>query len=205
MKGTFITFEGPEGSGKTTLIARLAQAAKEDFGEVLLTREPGDGPVGPSIRKLLLEDASLDPWTETFLFLADRAQHCRDVIQPALSRGALVLCDRFADSTLAYQGYGRGLNIELLRQLNEIAKGEIHPDLTFLLDLDPSIGLERLGAKNRLDREPIEFHRAVREGFLAESRREPNRYRILDASLPADEVFRAAWQEMRRRFEPTRL
>lgn len=205
MKGVFITLEGPEGSGKTTLISRLAQAAQGDFDEVLVTREPGDGPAGPSIRKVLLEGSSLDPWTETFLFLADRAQHCREVIRPALGRGALVLCDRFADSTLAYQGYARGLNIEVLRQLNDLATGEVRPDLTLLLDLDPSVGLNRLGAKDRLDQEPIEFHRAVREGFLAESRRDPGRYRVLDASLSADEVFQAALQEMRRLFEPTRL
>ncbi|MGI8924607.1 MAG: dTMP kinase [Fimbriimonadales bacterium] len=184
MSGRFITLEGPEGAGKSTLAAALA----EKVPNVLLTREPGEGPVGPKIREALLHGGELDAWTEVFLFLADRRQHVETVIRPALDRGKTVICDRYADSTVVYQGYGRDLPVDLLRKLNRIATSGLAPDLTFLLDLPVDVGLARITDRDRLDREPLEFHERIREGFLMEAKRNPERWRVLDASLPADDL-----------------
>jgi dTMP kinase len=192
-RGKFITLEGPDGSGKTTLSRALATKLEQIGISVVLTREPGDGPVGPAIREVLLSGSSIDAWTEAFLFLADRRQHCNSVIYPALDLGKWVICDRFADSTIVYQGYGRGLDIERLRDLNDIATMGRVPDVTLLLDLAPQMGLARLLQKNRLDEEPIEFHERVRKGFLNEAARAPERWVVLDASLPIEQVIRDAW------------
>jgi len=194
----FITFEGPEGGGKSTLLRTLAARLESEGREVVCTREPGAGDLGGEIRKWLLESESLDERAELFLFLADRSQHWSRLVEPALARGAVVLCDRHADSTLVYQGYARGHDIELLRQLNALATQGNAPALTFLLDLDPATGLSRAKG-DRLDREPLEFHQRVREGFLAESQRDPARWVILDASTPADQVAERAWQELMKR------
>lgn len=195
MRGKFISFEGPEGAGKSTLIRELADWI---HGPHLVTREPGDGPSGSMIRAALLDGGDLDAWTETFLFLADRSQHVKNVIEPALHSGQTVLCDRYSDSTVVYQGYGRGLNLEQLRELNALATGELEPDLTFLLDIDPEIGLSRLENKDRLDREPIEFHRQIRAGFLTEAARDPHRWVVLDASETQDEVLQRAKNALNR-------
>lgn len=184
----FVTFEGTEGSGKSTALRGVAEALRARGLRVCESREPGAGPVGLAIRKVLLEGENLDPWCELFLFLADRANHVASVIRPALARGEVVLCDRHADSTVAYQGHARGLPVEKLRELNALATGGIRPDMTILLDLEPSIGLARLGERDRLDREPLDFHERVRAGFLAEQAADPGRFRIVDASQSPDRV-----------------
>lgn len=191
----FITFEGPEGGGKSTLLRTLAAQLVAQGREVVCTREPGAGALGGEIRRWLLESESLDERAELFLFLADRSQHWSQLIAPALARGAVVLCDRHADSTVVYQGYARGHDLDLLRRLNALATQGHTPALTFLLDLDPAMGLGRAKG-DRMDREPLEFHQRVREGFLTESQRDPARWVILDASQPADQVAERAWQEL---------
>jgi dTMP kinase len=187
----FMTFEGPEGGGKSTLIRALADSLEAEGHQVVVTREPGAA-AGGAIREILLHGESLDPKTELFLFLADRAQHVSSVIRPALVRGAWVLCDRHADSTIVYQGYGRGLDLEHLREWNRYATGGLKPDVTFLLDIDPSAGLARIASKDRLDSEPIDFHKRVRDGFLSEARLEPDRWAILDASADPQAVLKQA-------------
>lgn len=181
----FVTFEGPEGSGKSTAIRAIAAALKVPC---LVTREPGAGDVGRRVREILLEGETIDPRCELFLFLADRAQHVSAIIRPALDRGEVILCDRHADSTIVYQGYGRGLKLDWLRELNRYATNELKPDLTLLFDLDPEIGLARVTDKDRLDRESLDFHQRVREGFLAEAKREPQRWTILDAAQSPQQV-----------------
>lgn len=188
----FVTFEGPEGAGKTTLIAGLAALLRAAGRRTTTTREPGAGPIGQQIRQVLLHGEDLDFKAELFLFLADRAQHVASVIRPALDRREWVLCDRFADSTLVYQGYGRGLDLDRLCAWNQFATGDLQPDRTLLLDLEPSLGLARIKTKDRLDAEPLEFHRRVREGFLTEARREPERWVVLDAAAPPESVLTQA-------------
>jgi dTMP kinase len=184
-----ITFEGPEGAGKTTAIRALDEKLRQNGSEVVMTREPGSGSLGLRIRELLLHGDELDARTTLLLFLADRANHVATVIQPALEARKIVLCDRFTDSTVAYQGYAQGLNLEFVRRANEFATGGLKPDITILFDLDPQIGLDRLQTKDRMDRQPIEFHRAVRDGFLQEARMEPRRWIIMDASHTKEEVL----------------
>ncbi len=192
----FVTLEGPEGAGKSTLARALAARLSESGVEAVVTREPGAGTFGTGVRTLLLEGEAMSPWAEVFLFLADRANHVETVVRPALARGAWVVCDRFADSTVVYQGYARGLDIGELRRLNRLATGGLSPDKTFMLDLPVEIGLSRVHDENRLDRESIEFHHRVREGFLTEATLEPGRWSILDATKSSDEVFEAAWQSL---------
>jgi dTMP kinase len=199
----FVTFEGPEGGGKTTLIRGLRERLEGDGFEVVTTREPGAGDVGGRIREILLHGEALDAKAELLLFLADRAQHVASLVRPALERGAVVLCDRFADSTVVYQGYGRDLPLDDLRQWNAFATGGLRPDLTFVLDLDPAVGLARVQDVNRLDREPLAFHQRIRDGFLAEARREPDRFMVLDASKPAQTVLDLSYREVRSRLEAT--
>ncbi len=189
----FVSLEGPEGAGKTTLLRGLDARLRQRGLRTLLTREPGAVLEG-RIRSLLLEGAGMDPKTELFLFLADRAEHAASVIRPALQERRVVLCDRHADSTVVYQGYGRGLDLEALRSWNRFATGGLRPDLTLLLDLPPDVGLARLKDRDRLDREPLEFHRRIREGFLAEARLEPDRWVVLDATQPPEGVLEQAWQ-----------
>lgn len=184
----FITFEGPEGAGKSTAIRAVAESLESRGTKVLITREPGAGDFGLKVRELLLHGDDLPIWTELFLFLADRSHHVERMIRPALAHGTTVLCDRHADSTVVYQGYARGLDIEKLRELNLIATGGLKPDRTFLLDLPVEIGLARLQNPDRLDREPLAFHQKVREGFLAEAQREPERWRIIDSTTTPSEI-----------------
>ncbi len=195
----FVTFEGPEGGGKSTLIRGLAEALRSEGLDVLVTREPGAGEIGKSIREILLHGEQLDPKAELFLFLADRAQHVAAVIRPSLDKGVCVLCDRHADSTIVYQGYGRGLDLDLLRAWNQFATGGLTPDVTFLLDLDPSLGLGRIASKDRLDSEPVEFHNMVRAGFLAEAKLAPERWIVLDAGMPPEDVLQQARAQLRER------
>lgn len=181
----FITFEGIEGAGKTTLAHWLAQHLQSQGVAVLLTREPGGSPLGELLRPLLLHQP-LDACTELFLFLADRRQHTLQVILPALQQGVWVICDRYADSTLVYQGYGRGLEIELIRQLNALATGGLTPDLTVLIDLPVEEALARANAPNRFEAETRAFHQRIREGYLQEAAREPGRFVILNGLEPLE-------------------
>ena len=182
----FITLEGPEGSGKTSQIPLLADHIRSIGHEVILTREPGGTFIGDQIRNVLvsLENKALTPQAETLLFLAARAQLVREVIQPALARGVVVLSDRYADATLAYQGYGHGLDLETLKQLLAFATGGLQPDLKILLDIDVESGLRRktnCGEWNRLDAYSVAFHERVRNGYHSLVSSEPEKWFVLDA------------------------
>jgi len=188
MQGLFVTFEGPEGAGKTTAMAGVAERLKSRDQDVHLTREPGSGEIGAAIRAILLESGHVPSLCELFLFLADRSQHVELEIRPALNDGKIVLCDRFSDSTVVYQGYGRKLELSMLREFNRVSTGGLMPDLTILLDIDVRAGLERLQTKDRLDREPYEFHQQVREGFLTEAKRGEKRWFVVDATKSPDDI-----------------
>jgi len=184
-RGIFVTLEGPEGAGKTTQLKLLSKHLDALGHKHIVTRDPGGTPLGKQIRRILLNpETPVCPITELLLYEADRAQHIAEVIMPALQDGTLVLCDRYTDSTLAYQGYGRQLDFALINQLNQIATSGLTPDLTILFDIDSSAGLGRLhpSGHDRLEREALEFHHKVREGYLKMSADEPERWRILDAS-----------------------
>src|SRR5262252_86672 len=190
----FITFEGGDGSGKTTQLKVIENYLRARGRSCLSTREPGGTSLGQLIRQVLLEvgTQSITSPTELFLYLADRAQHMHEVVIPALKQGKIVLCDRHTDSTLAYQGYGRGIDVNLLRRLNDMASGGIRPDLTILFDCPVEIALSRTAARqfppglthreDRFEREELEFHKRVRAGFLELARAEPKRFHIVDAS-----------------------
>ena len=197
----FITFEGGDGSGKTTQLKALESYLTEHGKPCIATREPGGTSLGNLIRQVLLEVGKqpITSSTELFLYLADRAQHIHEVIIPAIEQGKVILCDRHTDSTLAYQGYGRGIDLRLLRSLNDIASQGIKPDLTFLFDCPVEIGLPRTlrrqfqattraGREDRFEREKVEFHKRVREGFLELARAEPYRFRIIDAARSVEEI-----------------
>ncbi len=193
--GVFITFEGPEGSGKTTQIHRLAAQLAAEGWPVLTTREPGGTAIGNAIRAVLLDlgHSTMTPRAEALLFNAARAQLVEEVLRPALAAGKVVLCDRYADSTLAYQGYGRGQDLASLAALAAFATGGLTPDLTVYLDVEPSLGLRRKQAGaaeewNRLDDEALAFHTAVRQGYLQLMARQPARWFCVDASLPVDAI-----------------
>jgi dTMP kinase len=199
MKGTFVTFEGIEGSGKSTQIVLLANYLKSHGNRVVLTREPGGTPIGDQIRKILLDPANkaIDPAAELLLYAASRAQHLSEVILPALAAGSIVLCDRFSDATLAYQGYGRGLDRKMIRELDRIVTAGMRPDLTLLLDIDAAAGLARARGRNnsrgleaeaRFENEEIAFHERVRQGYLALAKQEPERIRVVDASPAPDRI-----------------
>lgn len=189
----FFTFEGPEGAGKTTQLHLLSDFLRANGREVVVTYEPGGTAVGDAIRKILLTPdptRSLVPRAETLLFAASRAQLVQEVIGPALHRGAIVLCDRFSDSTLAYQSGGRGLPEAEVVEVVQFATGGLMPNLTFLLDIDVATGLTRKRSMtiDRMEREEISFHERVRAEYLALARREPERFVVLDASRPIDEL-----------------
>jgi dTMP kinase len=200
-KGLFITFEGGEGAGKTTLITHVYDTLSEKGYQAVKTLEPGGTPLGLDIRKLLLHEqtTSICERAELFLFLADRAHHVKTVILPALEEGKIVLCDRFNDSTLAYQGVARHLDLSLLRSMCDIAAEGLTPDLTLYLDLDPKVGLERAkkhDVPDRLEKENLEFHNEVREGFLALALEEPDRFHTINAEQEIQEVKRRAMEEI---------
>ncbi len=200
-KGLFITLEGAEGAGKTTQAGLLADWLAGLGLDVLLTREPGAGSIGGQIRAVLLapENAALAPMTEAMLLAADRAQHVAETLAPALAAGKVVLCDRFADSFFAYQGYGRGLPLDRLRALNEAATGGLWPDITLLLELPPDEGLKRAaarGAADRMERERPEFHQRLAAGYAALAQAEPQRIRRIDAGQDAAAVQAAIRAEL---------
>ena len=193
MRGIFITFEGVEGAGKTTQMVRLARALRRRGHRVERTREPDGTALGLGIRRLFERPGSTpEPLVETFLFMAARHQHVREKLGPWLDRGRLVLCDRYVDATVAYQGYGRGVDLDLIRELNDRATGGLSPDLTLLFDLPPEAGLGRIGARrlDHFEREKLAFHRRVRRGYLEILRAEPKRVRLVHAARPPAEVAR---------------
>lgn len=189
----FITFEGPEGSGKSSQLPDLASFLKERGCDVVCTREPGGTKIGDQIRQVLvcMENVELHPRTEILLFQAARAQLVEELILPSLKQGKVVLCDRYGDSTLAYQGYGHGLDQEKLKMMLEFATGGLKPDLTILLDVDVMTGLKRKKAKdewNRLDAYEISFHERVREGYHHLAAEDKKRWRVMDASQSMEKV-----------------
>ncbi len=193
MTGALITFEGVEGSGKTTQLLRLERWLRTRGHRVERTREPDGTRLGAAVRRLFERPGlAPEPLVEVFLFMAARHQHVTEKIRPWLERGRVVLSDRYADATVAYQGYGRGVDADLIRELNVRATGGVLPDLTLLFDLDPAEGLRRIGRRrlDRFEREKLAFHRRVRRGYLEILRAEPKRVRLIRATLPPAEVER---------------
>jgi dTMP kinase len=214
--GYFLAIEGIEGSGKTTQVTRLEQVVRATGRNTTVTKEPGGTPLGNRIRAILLDphEEGMDPLSELFLYAASRRQHVVELIRPSLERGAIVLCDRFTDATLAYQGFGRMIDLDRLRQINEWATDGIRPDLTVILDIAESIGLDRARTRNveknlqgegRLEGEDVRFHRRVREGYLALAAAEPERYAVVDANGSPDEVFERLLATLRERAVALRL
>jgi len=199
--GKLITFEGIDGCGKSTQMRLLEQYLTERGVAVVSTREPGGTELGKKIRSALLDgvEGSVEPLAELLLYAADRAQHARQVIMPALAEGKVVLSDRFYDATTVYQGYARGFDLTLVNQLNELATGGLKPDLTLIFDLDVETGLKRtrrrgdeaglVARPDRLDQEPIEFHERVRKAYLEIAAREPQRFRVIPSAGPVEETF----------------
>ena len=191
-KGLFITFEGADGCGKTTQMQLLAEYLKKNRYDVVLTREPGAKGLGEKIREILLNyDGEVSDRCESFLFLADRAQNIDVIVTPAVNEGKIVLCDRHIDSTVAYQGYGRGLDIERINMLNSIATDNKLPDLTFVFDIDTEVAMKRVGNdKDRMESVGKEFHKRVRQGYLKLAEKEPERIKLLDASKSIDDIHK---------------
>ena len=201
-KGFFITLEGVEGAGKTTQIHRLADALG---GTVLVTREPGGTPLSEQIRDIFLTASTMSATTELMLIAAARAQHVTELILPALNAGQIVICDRFSDATVAYQGYRKGINLQLIEQVNHIATGGLKPDITFLLDLPPNIGLQRKRDSDepltRLEHETLASHKKVREGYLAVAAAEPQRVISINAQLDVDTIHEFLVKESKKRIQ----
>lgn len=202
--GLFLTFEGIEGSGKSTQVARLAARLRQAGLRVVATREPGGTDLGRGLRSLLLRPATtaMSPLAELLLYVADRAEHLASVVRPALERGDVVLCDRYLDATLAYQGHGRGLDPAAIRDLHRTPPLDLRPHRTLLLDLEPAAGVDRARRRDRgtaareegrFEAEAQPFHERVRRGYLELARAEPERFRVLPADADADAVERAVW------------
>ena len=191
-KGLFITFEGGDGCGKTTQIELLDKYLREKGKETLLTREPGAKGLGVKLREILLNyDGDVSPTCESFLFLADRAQHVDCIIKPALNDGKIILCDRHTDSTVAYQGYGRGLDISQINMLNNIATNGLKPDLTIVLDVDVETSMQRVGKeKDRMESAGVKFFERVRQGFLEIAKKEPDRVKVINSSDTIENIHK---------------
>jgi dTMP kinase len=196
LAAVFITFEGIEAAGKSTLIAALNDDLRANGENVLVTREPGGTPLGDRIRQMWRDPANaIDPLTEALLMSADRAQHVAEVIVPATRAGTTILCDRYFDSTIAYQGFGRGLDIEMLLELSLLATSRVTPNLTLLVDIPPELSVARSRARNdgdRMDREDLDFHTRVRAGYHELVKRFPGRYVVIDGTAGPGEVLAAA-------------
>lgn len=193
MQGLFITLEGPEGAGKSTHLPQLCDWLRQQGHEVTQTRNPGGTEIGVQIRHMLLnpENEGMTSLTELLLYAADRAQHVAEVVKPALAEGGIVVCDRFTDSTVAYQGHGRGLSLELLNMLNGLATQGLNPDLTLVLDVEPALGLQRAAlarSVDRMEQESLDFHERLRKGFLAIAEANPDRVVLIDANQDAPRV-----------------
>lgn len=198
----FISFEGIEGSGKTTQARHVFRFLQDKGHDCVLTREPGGTRIGEKIRAILLDPSNkdMDPLTELLLYTADRAQHIKAILHPSLAEGRTVLCDRYYDATMVYQGFARGLDVELVQKTHQLLFDDLKPDMTLLLDLPAEIGLtraweqikngNRAGAETRFEEERLSFHRKVREGYLELSKREPERFRVIDASKDEHEVLK---------------
>lgn len=203
-KGIFITFEGIEGSGKTTQAKLLSERLKKEGYKILYTYEPGDSELGRKLRDILLDSTlKINPVVELFLYLADRAQHMEEKIKPYLNAGFIVICDRFTDSTIAYQGYGRGISIEFIKKLNKFLLDDFTPGLTVLLDLPVQYGLQRnqkLKKTDRFEMEDIDFHNKVRDGYLKIASAEPERFIILDATESSHEIAEKIYKKVKSTF-----
>ena len=204
----FITFEGGEGSGKSTAIKKIAELLTKEGKAILLTREPGGTPISEEIRNVILnkKNTMMDKRTEALLYAASRRQHLIEKVWPAIKEGKIVLCDRYLDSSLAYQGGARNLGIDNVLNINKFATEDTYPDITFLFDLDPKIGLARINKNadrevNRLDLEKLEFHNKVRASFLELAKRYPNRFVVIDASKSSDEVANDVYQNIQKRLK----
>lgn len=201
-QGFFLVFEGPEGSGKSTQIRLLAERLRAAGCEPLLSREPGGTPAADAIRQVILDPKlRIDPLSEFLLYSASRAQHVSEVIKPALEAGKLVLCDRFAGASVAYQGYGRGLELDFIHELTARVTHNLKPDLTILLELEPEIGLKRIAArgnKDRLERADLSFHQRVHEGFLAQAKADSS-WVIIDAEDDETALAEKIWQTVQMR------
>ncbi len=202
----FITLEGPEGSGKTTAVEAAVKALQEKGYEIVRTREPGGTPIAEQIRNIILDKAntSMDPRTEALLYAASRRQHLVEKVWPALKEGKIVICDRYLDSSLAYQGGARGLGVDEVLNVNLFATENTWPDLTLLFDIKPEVGLARIASNasrevNRLDLEKLDFHNKVRDTFLALAKKYPDRYVIIDASQSRDEVAKSTLEAIMNR------
>ena len=199
-EGLFITFEGGDGCGKTTQIKLLDEYLRNKGFKTLLTREPGSKGLGVKLREILLNyDGEVSSVAESFLFLADRAQHVDCIIKPALEAGVIVLCDRHTDSTVAYQGYGRGLDLEQIYRLNKIATSGLEPDLTIVLDVDVETSQKRVGAeKDRMESAGIDFFERVRNGFLEIAKQEPDRVKVVDSTQSIEEIHKQILELVKR-------
>lgn len=191
-KGLFITFEGADGCGKTTQIELLNKYLQNKEYETLLTREPGAKGLGVKLREILLNyDGEVSPNCESFLFLADRAQHVDCIIKPALAEGKIILCDRHTDSTVAYQGYGRGLDLDKIHLLNNYATSGLKPDLTIVFDVDVETSMQRVGKeKDRMESAGVEFFNKVRQGYLEIAKQEPNRVKVINSSDTIENIHK---------------
>lgn len=191
-KGLFITFEGADGCGKTTQLMKLAKYLTERNFQVVITREPGAKGLGEKLREILLNyDGEVSSQAEAFLFLADRAQHMDVIVKPAVNAGKIVLCDRHTDSSVAYQGYGRGLDIQRINMLNDIATSGRKPDLTFVFDVDVETSMARVGKeKDRMESAGMEFFNRVRNGYLKIAEKEPRRVKVIDATRSIDDIHK---------------
>lgn len=202
-KGLFISFEGIDGAGKTTQVQLLAERIREYLGrdDVLVTREPGWGHLGKELRRLILHppmDTPINDRSELLIILADRAQHVDSLIRPHLDAGGIVICDRFADSSIAYQGYGRGIPALEVKRLNMFATAGLWPDLTILLDIDPEVSLARHNDQTRIEGQPKTFHRLVRDGFLTLAMEQRSRFCVIDAEQPMGVIQDLVWKHVRR-------
>ena len=196
--GIFIVFEGGEGSGKSTQARRLYRRLRRESYPALLTHEPGGTAFGERVRRILKKGVSVEPRTWLFLFSGARAQLLEEVVRPALARGEAVVCDRYVPSTIAYQGYGHGLNLEMVSMVTEAATQGLRPDVVVLLDTPPDVGLKRRAerGRDRFEAEALEFHKRVREGYLKQAKEEPERWLVVDATLPREHVAAVIWQRV---------